>query len=196
MKRYVIAVMAVLLVTIVSVAGSPKLPGAPIRLSGYHNVDSVVSRLGTMPLDVIEGLWQFSADGARVVIVKTTREMDVRADYAVVAVDGADRTLRPGTVVGLINRGGERGTYHASFYKEHNLSSPGLTGRREFTLNLASDRAFIRFVPRNPKFRIYLPSLLPGIAGRVIRKGYQNRPSEGCMRIFPEPLKPIEPRYL
>lgn len=195
MKRFT-AYITAMFIALISYAGSPKLPATPVRLDGYHNVDSVVARMATMPLDVIEGLWQFSGNGSRVVIVKVTREMNVKANYAVVIIDGADRTLRPGTVIGLINRGGERGTYIATFYKEHNLTTPGLSGRRVFTLNLASDRAFMRFIPQNPKLRIYLPSLLPGIAGRVIRKGYENRPADGCIRLFPEPLKPVEPRYL
>lgn len=196
MRRLAALLTALLALAITAGAASPKLPGRQTVIDGYSNPDSVMATLASMPLDVIEGMWLFSSSGARIAIVKTPRDAALSADYVAVTIDGADRSLRPGTVVGLINRGGERGTYLATFYREHHLSGIGLTGSRKFTLHLADDRAFLRFVPVHAPLRVNLPSLLPGIAGRVVRRGYANRPADGCMRVFPEPLKPVEPRYL
>ncbi len=41
---------------------------SPQTLSGYADIDSIKRRLTSLPLHIIEGIWQFPADGATVVI--------------------------------------------------------------------------------------------------------------------------------
>ncbi|WP_304370739.1 hypothetical protein, partial [uncultured Muribaculum sp.] len=44
------------------------LPQVSQTLSGYADIDSIKRRLTSLPLHIIEGIWQFPADGATVVI--------------------------------------------------------------------------------------------------------------------------------
>ncbi len=171
-------------------AKGPELPSTTIILSSMTRPDSVMAMIDRLPADAVEGVWKFGGDGATILIVKRPRSLKIAVDYVVVSLGGADRSLHPGTVIGTINRGGERGAYRASFYKQH-TGPEGLTGKSEFTLHLDADNAFLRFEPRHSQWRFYLPALLPGIAGRMVHQGYMDRSCDGCHRLYHEPLTPV-----
>lgn len=159
-------------------------------------VDSIYAAIDRLPLEQIEGIWQFGGQGSVIAIVRPPTGFPGQCDYIAVAVSGTNRSLRPGTVIGVINRGGERHSYSATFYASHTPGHRNLSGRRQFTLRLADDLSHLRFIPRHNKLRLYLPALLPGIAGRIVRQGYIDRSVDGCSKVYPEPLIPVEPRYL
>lgn len=176
-------------------AKNPELPPEEMVVSELANVDSLVAVIDRGALDAIEGVWKFGGDGAVVAIVRRPPTVRLSVDYVIVSIGGANRSLRPGTIVGTANRGGERGSYSASFYGSHS-SRHKLKGKKSFTLVLDNDGAYLRFVPRHGLLRFYLPSLLPGIAGRLVHPGYIDRPADGCHRLYPGPEMPVEPRYL
>ena len=74
------------------------LPQVSQTLSGYADIDSIKRRLTSLPLHIIEGIWQFPADGATVVIERfnpdNTRD-DGAARYRIVILRSPQRSMIP-----------------------------------------------------------------------------------------------------
>lgn len=158
--------------------------------------DSVEAVLGRMPLDALEGMWQFPSGGATVAIV-TAPDSEPGQRMEMIIVEAPDRSLRPGTIVGAIDRGGERNVYRATLMTD--LSDRGLlpASPRQFVLTLDKDGAFLKIEPRRKNYRLNLWRLLPMMFSRLVSTRFQGRQEiDGCTRVFPEPDPPIQPRYL
>ena len=66
------------------------LPQVSQTLSGYADIDSIKRRLTSLPLHIIEGIWQFPADGATVVIERFNPD-NTRDDGAATVDDARHR---------------------------------------------------------------------------------------------------------
>lgn len=206
MPRFLLACILAVIVTAnapTARAAGPDLPDTPLILPGYSVPDSVTARLSRLPLDAIEGLWQYTDEGSLIAVVArhrrlpSVRKADITGIYDVIVVNSADRAIRPGTIVGTIVRAGRRASYQARFYSKISRGTPTLGGHRDFTINLDPDGAYLTFKPRNGRFSINLLAiLLPPGYRYTVRQSPSNRPDRGCVRIFPLPDLPVEPRYL
>lgn len=181
-------------------AGDKDLPARSPRLEGYGDMTEVIGRLSSQSLHDVEGLWRFPGSGATVAIQRDIILPGATAGverYTIVIINAADRTLRPGTVMGAVRRSGTRNVYEGHIYtslthgKERVLTSP-----KRFILQLSDDGAFLNFEPRKSSLRVNLWALLPYMFRRVVRPREDTKHSDGCVRLYPEPSVPVNPRYL
>lgn len=154
--------------------------------------------LDELPLHHIEGIWKFPATGVEVAIIRNNpqqRESGLTADfYRMIVVDSDNRAIRPGTVMGLISPAAKRGEYDARIYTS-NVGST-LVMPKTFTLTLTDNDASLTFKRHKSAFNVNLWRLLPYLWRYTIYPNEQDRNSDGCIRIYPNPPVPREPIYL
>ena len=66
-------------------------------LSGYENVEIVKNRMKELPLQDVEGLWRFPANGT---IIALERDDDVASRFKIVVVDSPYPSMDPGYLLG------------------------------------------------------------------------------------------------
>lgn len=154
-----------------------------------------------LPLHHIEGIWQFPATGAEVAIIRQDTSAETGPSsaavtiYQIILLDSPSRTLRPGTIMGLITPSAARGEYNARIYTQ-SLGSTLLIPK-SFTLTLSDQDASLRFVRHKGAFSINLWRLLPYLWRYTIHpNNTSDTKDDGCVRIFPNPPIPREPVYL
>lgn len=175
----------------------PGRSGPPIEGFSYANV---MTRLSQLPLHHIEGIWQFTDTDVEIAIVRHTlysHNATPTSDgghYLMIVLSAPNRTIRPGTVMGHISRGGETGVYNARIY----TSSVGryLTMPKTFTIDLDSDDNSFSLRMHNSPLQIFLWRFAPYLWRYPITPEYQNINRRGCVRTYPTPLPPLEPIYL
>lgn len=196
----------VLFVGILLMAASPacfakKLIAALPSVSngvGTFSIDSLRNSLATMPLHHIEGLWRFTTDGAEIAIVRdqdseTASGQSARA-YRILLIHSPNRALRPGTLMGLISPSAKRGAYEARIYTRNTGSK--LHSPRNFLLTLDNEESRLVFDMKKSAFSVNLWRLLPYMWRYSVHRNTDSKHPVGCIRIFPEPELPVEPRYL
>lgn len=113
-------------------------------------------------------------------------------------VKSADISLREGTVMGYLTPTSKRGVYDARIYSSRTDDHTRLTGPSRNTITLADDGSRISFKPYGRKLRFnWWRLLLPYMYRSLITP--QERPAgdiEGCVRVYPTPAVPLNPRYL
>ena len=145
------------------------------------------------PLGKIDGIWQFSQDGGAVAITPVS-EADLSHGFVIVALEAADRTILPGTVMGVIHPSALTNTYDAEIYTE---SVDGVLQKpKKFILTLRDDN-HLSFVPVKNRLKVNLRSLLPYMF-RVSVSRQTNRSVEldGALRVSRSPGKPLNPAVL
>ncbi len=196
-----------ILVTILALAGveplsardNMSLPRGSWMVAGYASPDSVESRLSALPLHDVEGLWCFPGSGAMVAVERTADPAVALAGidtYLIVVVRAADRSVRPGTVMGALRRGASRNAFEAQLYTS-TARGGVLKNPRTVDVALVDDNAYMQFKPRKSRWQFNPWALLPYMFRRLVRpNGDSREPSVGCYRVWPEPAVPINPRYL
>lgn len=175
------------------------LPQVSQTLSGYADIDSIKRRLTSLPLHIIEGIWQFPADGATVVIERfnpdNTRD-DGAARYRIVILRSPQRSMIPGTVMGYLSPSAKRGVYTAKIYTAGDGGSTLIRPKR-FTLTL-NDDGHLSFRRHRSSVYVNVWRLLPYVSRLGVRVRNDNpQDLDGCLRLFPAPVSgPVEPRYL
>lgn len=169
---------------------------------GYETVEDVTDRLASMPLHSIEGVWRFAAEGTLMAI---EREDDIEISpeeagtvrYRMVVVRAADLSLRPGTAMGYLAPTAKRGVYDARVYTGRSDSGVTLHSPKTFTITLSDSDSRITISRYGSSIHFNWWRLLPYMYRRVITKS-EKKPGEinGCMRVYPAPAVPTEPRYL
>ncbi len=160
--------------------------------------DSLYRDMECRPLHHIEGIWQFTADGITIAIDRHSPNQapssSAMTGYRMILISAPNRSLRPGTVIGLIAPTAKAGTYEARIH----TSQKGLsvTGSGKFTLTLDDEESRIVFSRHKSAYSINLWRALPYMFRHVVRKNEKRESSEGCIRIFPQPARPHEPVYL
>lgn len=178
-----------------------KLPPVAEVVAGYASEAQIKERMEQAPLHSVEGIWQFPSTGA-VVAVERDEARDkggLAVRYRMVVVRSPQRTLRPGTVMGLLAPTAKKNVYAAEIYTASDGGSR-LRSPRSFTLTLTDD-ARLSFV-RNSGLKVYtnifrMIPYLSRVSFRIYRQQHSSRDLDGCLRLYPMPASgPINPVYL
>lgn len=179
-----------------------EVPGRSELIAGYNEPDSVVGRLAAMPLHSVEGLWRFASEGTLMAIERNGDKAPSGFDaettlYRMVVVRAADMALRPGTVMGYLTPTAKRGVYDARIYTSRLDNGTTLHSPKTFTVTLTDDDSRIAISSYGTKLRFNWWKLLPYMY-RYIFTRREKSPGDiqGCLRVFPAPAIPAEPRYL
>lgn len=179
-----------------------KVPSVSERLEGYENPDVVIDRLSAIPLHSIEGVWRFAAEGTLMAIERTEDrglhpEEAGTMTYRMIVVRAADLSLRPGTVMGYLAPTAKRGVYDARIYTGRTDAGTQLHSPKKFTLTLGDTDSRLAISSYGNSLRFNWWRLLPYMYRYVFsRKEKSPGDIEGCLRIYPAPAIPAEPRYL
>lgn len=181
-----IALMSAIAMQAVSLPSTSQPP-----LPGYEP-STLRSRLKAAPLHRIEGIWQLTDGGATIAIERTSA---TEASYRMVMIDGPNRGVPCGTVIGMIEPSGSPDLFKASIYTT--IVAEHLTLPRGFTLRLNDSDSRIEFLKNKSKFAINLWHFVPYLWRYSVTQ-YRNDPRafSGCIRIYPNPAIPSSPVYL
>jgi len=178
------------------------IPENSAIVTGYTHPDSVTDRLAELPLHAIEGMWRFATEGSLMAIERCseTTAGDNEAGvtiYRMVIVRAVDLTLRPGTVMGYLTPTAKRGVYDARIYTGRRMDGTALNSPKTFTLTLNDADSRLAISRYGSTLRFNWWKLLPYMYRHIFTRKDKN-PGEinGCIRIFPYPAIPAEPRYL
>lgn len=195
MARQLFSLILTLLI-IPSLAASI-LPKESETLLGYER-DSVIRRMKQLPLHHIEGLWQFTANGATIAIeryIDNNTPHDGASRYRIVIVSSPRLSIRPGTVMGIMIPTAKPNVYDAHIYTDFDGGTT-LTGAKRFVLTLSEDSR-LAFNQDKSGIKINLWRILPYMFRySVTYKNERPRNLDGCVRIYPTPSTPLQPRYL
>ncbi len=173
------------------------VPATSELLPAYRE-DSVRVRMSSLPLHEIEGIWEFAGEGTYMAIERMPSSSGASTIYRMVAVRSSDLSTRPGTVMGYLTPSSRRGVYDARIYTTHTDDGTLLFRPETFTVTLGDGGTRITVRQYGKKFRfnwwrLIIPYMYRSVLTRV------ERPSgdiDGCVRIYPAPAKPLNPRYL
>lgn len=174
------------------------IPDSSTRVDGYDSPTLVRSRMASMPLHDIEGLWEFAGEGSMMAIERVPGTDGATSLYRAIVVKSADISLREGTVMGYLTPTSKRGVYDARIYSSRTDDHTRLTGPSHNTITLSEDGSRITFKAYGRKLRFNWWRLLLPYMYRTLFTP-QERPSgdiEGCIRVYPTPVVPLNPRYL
>lgn len=179
-----------------------RTPDRSERLDGYDTPGIVTSRMASAPLHTVEGLWRFATEGSLMAIERTdSRPLDPDEagvdTYRMVIVRAADISLRPGTIIGYLTPTARRGVYDARIYTSRSDDGTRLHSPKKFTLTLGDDNSRLAIATYGNSLRFNWWRLLPYMYRRVVTPR-EKSPGDinGCLRVYPAPATPIEPRYL
>lgn len=178
------------------------VPAMSVRLDGYDTMTEVTDRMGTIPLHSIEGVWRFAAEGTLMAIERDPATEYSPDDagtvtYRMVIVSAADLSLRPGTVMGYLSPTSRRGVYDARIYTGRTDAATSLHSPKTFTLTLSDSDSRLSINRYGTTIRFNWWKLLPYMYGRLITRREKSPGAiDGCMRVYPAPAIPMEPRYL
>ena len=170
-------------------------------IDGYADPDSIVARMNGMPLHSIEGLWRFASEGTLMAIerfkVPDGKYSPETSVYRMVIVRAADMALRPGTVMGYLTPTAKRGVYDARIYTSRLDNGTTLHSPKTFTLTLSDEESRLSISDYGSSLRFNWWKLLPYMYRHLFTRREKNPGAiHGCLKIFPAPAIPAEPRYL
>ncbi len=173
------------------------VPSVSQLLPAYRE-DSVRARLSALPLHEIEGIWEFAGEGSVMAIERDERTSGASTVYRMVTVRSSDLALRPGTVMGYLTPSSKRGVYDARIYSSHTDEGTRLHKPSSCTVTLGDDGTRITVKPYGKMFHVnWWRLLLPYMYRHLITRTERSPGDiEGCLRIFPTPARPQNPRYL
>ncbi|MDE6100733.1 MAG: hypothetical protein K2G01_06775 [Paramuribaculum sp.] len=203
-SKKILIIIAFLFISVTEAYASSKLLGSLPRTSyviGDFSVEKLQEDLRRLPLHHVEGIWRYTAEMTEIAIVrrscidrgKRTSEEDDRC-YNIVLIRSDSRALRPGTVMGLIVPSAKNGVYEARIYTRKAVSS--MFDPRKFILRLSDDGSRLVFDRKKSEFSVNLWHFVPYLWRYSVRRNVSEPSVSGCIRIFPEPDLPVEPRYL
>lgn len=204
--RVVAVFAAVLLVLTAATPGYARhpavsLPATSDILDGYDDTDSVKHRLIASGLHHVEGIWQYPDDGAVIVIERDNRAtVGCPLRYNMVVLKSPRRSIAPGTLMGKLAPTAKKDTYAASIYST-TLGTRQLTASRHYTATLSEGSRLMLQPKHGIRLRLnawrMIPYLSNMISVRVQPQTSQPDNLDGCIKIFPTPLRPANgPRYL
>ena len=171
---------------------------SPAPSAAYSDMGAIRSRIAKSGPHRIEGIWQFPNTGATVAIERTADpgKLPGAVAYNMMVVRSENRNIRPGTLMGVLTPSGRSDTFDAYIY-----TSPGrkarLTMPKHFTLTLTEKESRLIFKPVKAKYSLNLWRMLPYMFRYAVRKiDNTGEAPMGCIKIFPTPAVPAEPRYL
>ena len=161
----------------------------------YDSVEQVRNRLEHKILDGIEGIWQFTGDGAIVAIEKDPASDRWTTTYRMVVIDAPQPTLLPGTVMGTVRPTVKPDVFEASILTQFSHSTMRLSRAKSFIITLKNARITIK--PLKSKISVNPLRLIP-YAYRLGLSYRNTRPDDldGCVRLFPAAPTNENPVYL
>lgn len=179
--------MYALLISLLLAAAAPE--------SAQYDFGEVCARMAAAPLHRVEGVWQIPADGGLLAIERAERA-DAGTEYVMAVVAVSNRLLHPGTIIGRITPTAKPEVFEATLFTA--VDRRGRPSRpKKFTLTLANDdsRLEIRHIRKGVRLNWWrlFPYMFRGVVTPVDETP---RDLDGCVRVFPEPAVPANPRYL
>jgi len=177
------------------------IPEKSSIIRGYACADTVISRMTSAPLHRVEGLWRFPADGGTIAIehcnLSSSGTLAEAYTYRMVIIESSNRNLRPGTIMGYLWATSKRDIYQARIYTSASDDGTCLSGLKPFTLTLSDQDSRLNFKAHRKALKLNLWRMLPYMFRFSVSKVDDTpRDLDGCVRIFPRPAIPAEPRYL
>lgn len=176
------------------------MPGVSMVVSGYEREDSVITRLSQRPLHSVEGLWRLPAEGSLMAIeqVPDYETPDIRATlYRIVVVAAANPALRPGTLLGWLTPTAKRGVYDARIFTAARPDGVTLHKPKTYTVTLTESDSRLEISAYGVKMRFNWWRLLPYMYRYLVTRQEKSPGNiHGCVRVYPAPEIPLEPRYL
>lgn len=168
------------------------------RLDGYESPDSVRARLASMPLHDIEGLWEMTGEGSLMAIERDPATDGASAVYRMIVVRSASVSVREGTVMGYLTPTSQRGQYDARIYSSLSDDHTRLIRPTRNVITLGDEGSRITFRSYGRKLRFnWWRLLLPYMYRTLITPIERSRGDlDGCVRVYPTPSNPLNPRYL
>lgn len=173
----------------------------PAMAEGYSSLDSVRRRMSAMPLHELEGIWQLTGDGGSIIAIEripaagTTEGITV---YRMAVIESSEISVMPGTVIGYIAPSAKARQYDARIYTSRSDDYMMLTRPSRNLLTLSEDGTRLSFRPTSLKLRFnWWRLLLPYLYRGLVSPSTTDRQVEdGCIRLYPTPIPPLNPRYL
>lgn len=155
------------------------LETAQPRAEGF-DLYSVEATFNGYAADLLEGVWHVTTDdeGAFSII----RDPHT-SHYLILVTNSADRTIKPGSVMGVAAATARKGAYDARIYTSANRGE--LSKPKRFTLTLSPD-GLLSFRPVNKGLKFNIWRMLPYMFRRAVRTVDDRDPSlDGAVRIYP-----------
>lgn len=146
----------------------------------WFDLYSVEATFNGYAADALEGVWHVTTDdeGAFSII----RDPHT-SHYLILVTNSADRTIKPGSVMGVAAATAHKGAYDARIYTSANRGE--LSKPKRFTLTLSPD-GLLSFRPVNKGLKFNIWRMLPYMFRRAVRTVDDRDPSlDGAVRIYP-----------
>lgn len=179
-----------------------KVKSLPGRVEGYNSLTEVKERMKTSPLHEIEGIWQLTGDGGSIIAIERIDAGNMiegaTSIYRMAVIASSDISIQPGTVIGYAATSAKRHEYDSRIYTRRSDDHTRLSHPTRNLLKLDDSGSRMTFRPvglslRFNWWRLLLPYLYRSLVSPVQNGG---KVEDGCVRIYPEPFPPLEPRYL
>lgn len=175
---------------------SGDIPAASQAVITEMDYRSVTARMAEAALHRVEGVWMFPGDGS-LIAVERIPASDGSTEYVMAVVRASNRTLQPGTVIGRLWPTALRDTFEARLYTSASDDGETLSGAQTFTVNLTDSDSRLQILHHRKHIKLNWWTLLPYMFRRLVREIDETpRNLDGCVRVYPQPAIPAEPRYL
>lgn len=168
------------------------------RMPGYESVERIISRMSAAPLHDIEGLWEMAGEGTLMAIERDPATDGASALYRMIVVRSATVGVREGTVMGYLTPSSQRDSYDARIYTGLSDDHTRLIRPSRNVITIGDDGSRITFKPYGRTLRFnWWRLLLPYMYRTLITPQEHSKGDiDGCIRVYPTPANPLNPRYL
>lgn len=201
MNRLLLSLSLLLVTSLSTLSSTPK-----DIVEGYENIEVVKTRMDSRPLHSIEGIWQLTGrDGGSIIAIErvpteqqTSPPGGVTVTYRLIVITGSDITVRPGTIIGYATPAAKEGEYDASIYTGRSDDFTLMLHPKRHLLKLDASASRLIFCSTGLSLRFNWWRLLLPYLYRTLLSPLQStrNADEGCLRIYPTPIPPLNPRYL
>ncbi len=171
---------------------------SPAPLDRYADAKESKRRIAELGPHRIEGIWQFPNTGATIAIERAgdRSKLPGATTYNMVVVRSENRTIPPGTIMGKIIPSAKSDVFDAMIYSSA-ARKARLTAAKHFTLTLGESGSRLVFKRVKAKYSFNFWRMLPYMFRYAVRRNDNTGEAPlGCVKLFPEPEVPAEPRYL
>lgn len=157
----------------------------------FTDRDSLERTLSAMPLDEIEGVWQFNG-GGEVLISKSAGN-----GYDLISLDAPDRRIMPGTVIGTIRQTAVPHKFDAAVSTSYkSVANPRQW--KKFVIEADHSGNFLSFKKVKGKVKVNLWRLIPYMFRGVVAPATDTREGlDGLYRVYPRHYGPgLKKRWL
>lgn len=176
--------------------GTGDMPATSQAVLTEMDYSAVTSRMSEAALHRVEGVWMFPGDGSLIAVERLPAH-DGSTEYVMAVVKASNRLLLPGTVIGRLWPTALRDTFEARLYTSVSDDGETLSGAQTFTINLTDSDSRLQILHHRKGIKLNWWTLLPYMFRRFVREVDETpRNLDGCVRVYPQPAIPAEPRYL